>query len=79
LVSIDAASVRHRSNRRPLFVGMEPAFAAIGVGNHALGADGRKSARSCALVPADKHRKPTVGRATLLKLGFNVAQSSVAK
>src|SRR5215475_7336078 len=27
-------------NRRPLFVGIEPAFAAIGVGDHALGEGG---------------------------------------
>ena len=34
--------------QRPSFVGIGPAFAAIGVGNHALEADGRRSAWSCA-------------------------------
>ncbi len=36
-------------SRRPLLVGIERAFAAIGVGNHALEEGGRRSARSCAL------------------------------
>jgi hypothetical protein len=34
--------------RRPLFVGTGPAFAAIGIGNHILGAGGRRLTRSCA-------------------------------
>src|SRR4029453_12067803 len=32
------------SGQRPSFGGIEPAFAAIGVGNHALGEGGRRSA-----------------------------------
>ncbi len=35
-------------SRRPLFAGIVSAFATIGVGNHALGTGGRRSARSCA-------------------------------
>jgi hypothetical protein len=60
----------------------EPAFAATGVGNraHREGAD-RHGARR--IDPADERRKPLWGapriRGELLKLGFEIAQSSVAK
>ena len=68
---------------RRSYVGTGPAFAATGVGNRVPGRAAADRDRSACADLADEHREPALGRAAihgeLLKLGFEVAQSSVAK
>ena len=64
-------------------VGIEPAFVDTGVGNPALLEAGRACRGSARVDPADECENPLWGapriHGELLKLGFEVAQSSVAK
>jgi hypothetical protein len=71
------------SGPRRSCVGIGPAFAATGVGSRAHWEGDRRSKRSCALIRRMNIEKPFWGalriHGELLKLGFEIAQSSVAK
>jgi hypothetical protein len=64
-------------------VGIGAAFAAIGVGNRVDGEGGRRSSQNCALIRQMSLENQLWGapriHGELLKLGLEVAQSSVAK
>jgi hypothetical protein len=63
--------------------GIGPAFGAIGVGNRTRGEGARESRANCALIRQMSTENQLWGapriHGELLKLGFEVAQSSVAK
>jgi hypothetical protein len=71
-----------RPERRS-YIGIGQAFAIIGAGSRALREGGRRSRRTCALIRRMSIENPPWGapriHGELLKLGFEVAQSSVAK
>src|ERR1700731_4470402 len=71
------------SGPRHSCVGTGPAFAAAGVGGRAHRESDRRSTRSCVLIRRMSVENPLWGapriHGELLKLGFEIAQSSVAK
>src|SRR5258705_9324346 len=71
------------SGPRRSCVGIGPAFAATGVGSRVHWEADRRSTRSCGLIRRMSMENPLWGapriHGELLKLGFEVAQSSVAK